>query len=77
MFFADLDGIQDGMQDGILYCLNLNLSMRFSVRSRSPVIFKTKLSVATLNSSFQLLLTSSHKELHLRCYIGLVLNIVT
>ena len=35
------------------------------------VIFKTKLSVTTVNNSF------FHKELHLRCCIGLELNIVT
>ena len=40
------------MPDGILYCLNLNLSMCFRVRSRSPVTFKTKLSLATVSYSF-------------------------
>ena len=41
------------MADGILYRLNLNWSMHFRVRSRSPVTFKTKLYVATVNNSFQ------------------------
>ena len=33
------------MADGILYCLNLNLSVQFRVGSRRPVTFKTELYV--------------------------------
>ena len=40
------------------------------------VTFKTKLYVKTANS-FQPLPIFCHKELHLRCHIGLELNIVT
>ena len=43
------------MPDGILYCLNLNLSVQFRVQSRDPVTFKTELSVTIVNNSFQLL----------------------
>ena len=50
--------------------------MSFRVRSRSPATFKTELSVTTVNSSFQLFPIFCHKELHLRCCIGLELNIV-
>ena len=32
--------------DGMLYCLNLNLSMHFRVESRNPATFKTKPYVA-------------------------------
>ena len=59
------------------YCLNLNLSMHFRVRSRSPVTFKAKLYVTTVNNNFQPLPISRHKGLHLRCCIGLKLSIVT
>ena len=38
------------MADGILYWLNLNWSI---VGSRSPLTFKTKLFVTTVNNSFQ------------------------
>ena len=51
--------------------------MHFRVRSRSPVTFKTKLYVTTVNNSFQPLPIFRHKELHLRCCIGLELSIVT
>ena len=65
------------MPDGILYCLkNLNLSMSYRDGSRSPVTFKTKLSVRTVNNSFQLFFIFCHKELHLRRCIGLEWNIV-
>ena len=64
------------MVDDLLYCLNLNLSMHFRVRSRSPVTFKAKLYVTTVNNSFQPLPIFCRKELHLRCCIGLELNIV-
>ena len=40
------------MVDGTLYCLNQNVSMHFRVGSKSPVTFKTKLCVATVNSIF-------------------------
>ena len=51
--------------------------MCFRVGSRSPMTFKTKLSVTTVNSSFQVIPIFYHKELYLRYCIGLVLNIVT
>ena len=60
------------MSDGVLYCLKLNVSTCFRAGKRSPVTFKTKLSVTTVNSSFQLL-----PELHIRCSTGFELNIVT
>ena len=60
-----------------LFYLNLNLSMCFRVGSTSPVTFKTKLSITTVNNSFQLCPIFCHKELHLKCCIGLELNIVT
>ena len=56
---------------------NLNLSMPFRIGFRSPVTFKTKLYVTTVNNNFQPLPIFCHKELHLRCCIGLELNIVT
>ena len=49
-FFA---GFEHVMADGILYCFNLNLSIYLKVRSRSPVTFKMKLYVLTVNNSFQ------------------------
>ena len=57
------------MADGILNCLNLNLSMHFRVGSKNHV--------TTVNETFQPLPIFCHKELHLRCCIGLELNIVT
>ena len=42
----------------------------------APVTFKTKLFETTVKS-FQPLLIFCYKENHLRCYIGLELNIVT
>ena len=36
--------------DGILYCLKLNWSMHFRVRSKSPLILKTKLHVTAICS---------------------------
>ena len=65
------------MVDGILYCLNLNSSMHFRLRSRSPVTFKKRLYVTTDNNNFQSLTIFCHKELHLRFCIGLELNILT
>ena len=59
------------MADEILYCLDLNLSMDFRVRSRSPVTCKMKLYVTTVNNSFQPLPIFCHKELHLRGHIRL------
>ena len=41
------------MADGILYCLNPDLSIYFKVQSRSPVTLKMKLYVLTVNNSFQ------------------------
>ena len=52
---------------GILYCLHLNSSMCFMFASRSPVTLKTKLFLATVNKSLQLVPIFHHKELHLRC----------
>ena len=40
------------MADGILYCLNLNLSMQFRIGSRSPVTFKKELYVTPVNNKF-------------------------
>ena len=48
----------------------------FRVQSRSFIKFKIELSVTTVNSSLQLLLIFLQKEHHLRCCIGLELNIV-
>ena len=41
------------MGDGKLYCLNLNLSLYFRVRSRTLLTFKTKFYVTTVNKNFQ------------------------
>ena len=49
-FFADFEHV---MADVIFYCLNLNLSIYLKVQSRSPVTFKMKLYVLTVNNSFQ------------------------
>ena len=57
------------------YHPTLNLSMCFRVRYKSTVIFKIKLFVTTVNS-LHLLAYFWHKELHLRCCMGLKLNIV-
>ena len=65
------------MADGVVCCLNLNSLMYFRVRSRSLVTFKTKLYVTTVNTSFQPLFISCHKEFYLSYFIGLELNIVT
>ena len=43
----------------------------FRVESRSLVTFKTKLFVTSVNNSFQLFLIFCHRELYLRCCIGL------
>ena len=59
------------------FCLNLNLSMCFRVGSTSPATFKMKLSITTVNNSFHLCHIFCYKELHLKCCIGLELNIVT
>ena len=65
------------MPDGILYCLDLNLSVSFRVRFRSRTTFKKKFYVTTVTNSFQPLPIFCHKEVHLRCCIKLELNIVT
>ena len=62
--------------DGILYCLNLNLYMHFTILSKSPVTVNKKLYVTTANNSFHPLPIFCHKELHLRGHKGLDLNIV-
>ena len=42
------------MADGIVYYLDLNQYIYTDLyRSRNPVIFKTKISVKTVNNSFQ------------------------
>ena len=64
------------MVDGTLYCLNLNLYMHFRVGSRRPATFNMRLYVTAVNNSFQSLPVFCHKGLHLRCCIGLELNIV-
>ena len=56
---------------------HLNLLISLRVGSRSPITFKTKVSVTTVNYCFQLLPIFCHEELHLRCCIGLGLNIIT
>ena len=58
------------MLDGILCCLNLSSSMCFRIRPRSPVTFKMKLFVTTVNNCFQLFHIFCNKEFHLRCCIG-------
>ena len=58
------------MLDGILCCLNLSSSMCFRVRPGSPVTFKMKLFVTTVNNCFQLFHIFFYKEFHLRCCIG-------
>ena len=58
----------------------LNLCFRWHILSYclvAEVTFKTKLSVATVNNSFQLLPISCYKELHLSCCRGLELYILT
>ena len=64
------------MLHGILCCLYLNLPMCFRVRSRSHVSLSQSY-VTTFNNSFQPLPIFCHKKLHLRCCIGLELNLVT
>ena len=72
VFFADFNHVICRWN---IYCLsNINLSMCFRVRSRRLVTFKMSLYVTTVNNSFKLLPISCHKELHLRCCIGLELN---
>ena len=61
--------------DGILYFLNLKLSLFFRVGCRSPT-FRMKLYLTTFNNNFLLLLFFCHNELHLRCFTGLKLNIL-
>ena len=51
--------------------------MGFRVGFRSPVTYRIKFYVTTVNNSFQPLPIFCHKELHLRCCIKLELNIVT
>ena len=50
--------------------------MCFRVGSRNPVTFKTKL-CKSIQQLFPAISCLCHKELHLRCCIGLKLNIVT
>ena len=64
------------MPDGIIYCLNLNLSICFRVGSRRNVTIKAKLYVRTVNNNFQPLSIFCHKEVHLTCCLGLELIIV-
>ena len=52
-------------------------SMHFRVGSRNPATIMTKFYATAVNNSFQPLPNFCHKELHLRCCIGLKLNIVT
>ena len=73
-FFADFEHVNGGWNT---YCLNLNLSMLFRVRSRNPVTFKTDLRVTSVNNSFQSFPIFCHKELHLTCCIEIESNIVT
>ena len=73
-FFADFKHVK--MADGILYCLNLNLSLCFRFRSWSLVAFQTKLYVTSVNNSFESMPIFCLKELHLRCCIELESNIV-
>ena len=65
------------MPDGILYCLNLNLSIRFRVSYRSPATLNAK----HCNNSQQPFSATTnffcHRELHLRGCVGLEVNIVT
>ena len=64
------------MLDGIFYCINnKNLSIYFRVRSRSPVTFTMKLYLTTINNNFSGCLFFYDKELHLRFFLGLELNI--
>ena len=51
--------------------------MHFRVGSRSPVTFEAKLYVTKVNNSFLPLFIFCYKEHHVRCCIGLTLNIVT
>ena len=51
--------------------------MHFTVGSKSLVMFKVKLYVKSVNSSFQSLPIICHKELLLRCCIELDPNILT
>ena len=63
------------MSNGRHYCLNLNLSMYFSLGSGSPVTFKIKLYVTKVNKSLKTSIFC-HKELHLRGPIRPDLNIL-
>ena len=66
------------MSDGILYSLNLNLSMCFRVGSRSHTKSKTKLSVRTVSNSSQLLPFFVKKSyILIRCCIGFELITAT
>ena len=64
------------MPDGILYCFYLDLPIRFRVRLGAL----SHLEKALYNNSqrqFPVITIFWDKELHLRCCIGLGLNIVT
>ena len=50
--------------------------MHFRVESRTPTTFNRKLYITTVINIFQPLPISCHKEFHIRCYIGLELNIL-
>ena len=56
---------------------NTLLPLIFKLSKHFKVGFKMKLFVTTVNNSYQLFPIFYHKELHLRCCIGLELNIVT
>ena len=72
-FFADFEHVNGRWNTLLPWCK----SIHFRARSRNPVIIMAKLYVTTVNNSFQALPNFCHKELYLRCCIGLELNIVT
>ena len=53
------------------------LSMHLRIKPRDSVKFKMKLYITTVINSFQPLSIFCHTELHLKCCIGLELNITT
>ena len=48
MFFADFEHVNGGLT---LYCLEQSLSLHYRVGSTSPVTFKMKLYVSTVNNN--------------------------